>query len=519
MDVEKGRVPDNNVIAPASDQESVRPESGSRAGRKLGPEGSTGRGSAGFLPSILRFLNRAEARGIAPVPVEERTEKRAINVFTLWWTMNANILAITFGMLAPSFGLGLRDASLVIIFFSLLTAAPTSYLSTLGPKTGMRQMVQARYSWGRYLVTLPVILNLATLTGFCVVMAVIGGQCLSAVAGEGSLTPNVGIVIMALLSLFISFCGFRVLHYYERWASIPAVIAIIVATGCGGEGLKLQSTPPVTTVAAVFSFGMIVASYMIPWAALASDFTTYLEPSTSAIIIFVYSFVGLVTPPVLLMILGAAIAGAVPSNPTWEAGYDRNLVGGVLDAMLTPAGGFGKFLVVVLSFSLLGNLSATSYSVSLNLQQLFAPLTRGSEILKRVPRYAYTILLTALVIPIGIRAAQDFFVSLENFLGLIGYWSAAFVSLLMVEHLWFRGGDCASYDPAIWNDGARLPIGVAALVSSVLSFLLVVPSMSQVWWTGPIAQVTGDLGFEFAFVVTGLLYVPFRTLEKHLTKR
>lgn len=243
------------------------------------------------------------------------------------------------------------------------------------------------------------------------------------------------------------------------------------------------------------------------------------EPATNSIKIFAYSFAGLVTPPVLLMILGAAIAGAVPLNPTWEAGYDRNLVGGVLDAMLTPAGGFGKFLVVVLSFSLLGNLSATSYSVSLNLQQLFAPLTRGSEILKRVPRYAYTILLTALVIPIGIRAAQDFFVSLENFLGLIGYWSAAFVSLLMVEHLWFRAGDCDSYDPAIWNDGARLPIGVAALVSSVLSFLLVVPSMSQIWWTGPIARVTGDLGFEFAFVVTGLLYVPFRTLEKHLTKR
>lgn len=121
-------------------------------------------------------------------------------------------------------------------------------------------------------------------------MAVIGGQCLSAVAGEGSLTPNVGIVIMALLSLFISFCGFRVLHFYERWASIPAVIAIVVATGCGGEGLKLQSTPPVATVTAVFSFGMIVASYMIPWAALASDFTTYLEPSTPAYVIFVLFF-------------------------------------------------------------------------------------------------------------------------------------------------------------------------------------------------------------------------------------
>lgn len=508
MDIEKGKLPGDGVMEPAPGGSSVLP----------GNSGSPRRGGA-LLSTVLGFLNRAEARGISPVPLEERTETRTVNVFTLWWTMNANILAITFGMLAPSFGLGLLDASLVIIFFSLLTATLPSYLSILGPKTGMRQMVQARYSWGRYVVTLPVVLNLATLTGFCVIMSVIGGQCLSAVAGEGSLTPNVGIVIMSLLSFLISFCGFKVLHLYERWASIPAIIAIIIATGCGGESLKMQPESPVATVQAVFSFGMIVASYMVPWAALASDFTTYLEPSTSGIKVFIYTFAGLVTPPVLLMILGAAIAGAIPSNPSWEAGYDRNLVGGALDAMLTPAGGFGKFLVVVLSFSLLGNLSATSYSITLNLQQLFAPLAHGSGILTRVPRYAYAVVLTAIVIPVGIRAAQDFFLSLENFLGLIGYWSSAFVAVLLVEHLWFRAGDCSTYDPAIWNAGSQLPVGAAALMSSLLSFALVVPSMSQVWWTGPIAEVTGDLGFEFAFVVTGLLYVPFRMVEKRLTGR
>lgn len=51
-------------------------------------------------------------------------------------------------MLAPSFGLGLRDGALVILFFSLLTTLLPAYLCTLGPKTGMRQMVQARYSFG-----------------------------------------------------------------------------------------------------------------------------------------------------------------------------------------------------------------------------------------------------------------------------------------------------------------------------------------------------------------------------------
>lgn len=55
---------------------------------------------------------------------------------------------ITFGMLGPSYGLALRDSSLVILFFTLLSALAPAFLGTLGPKTGMRQMVQARFSFG-----------------------------------------------------------------------------------------------------------------------------------------------------------------------------------------------------------------------------------------------------------------------------------------------------------------------------------------------------------------------------------
>ena len=46
------------------------------------------------------------------------------------------------------YGLSLRDSSLIILFFTLLTTLLPAYLSTLGPKLGMRQMVQARYSFG-----------------------------------------------------------------------------------------------------------------------------------------------------------------------------------------------------------------------------------------------------------------------------------------------------------------------------------------------------------------------------------
>jgi len=83
-----------------------------------------------------------------------------------------------------------------------------------------------------------------------------------------------------------------------------------------------------------------------------------------------------------------------------------------------------------------------------------------------------------------------------------------------MEHFYFRKGNFALYDIQFWNVPSRLPLGAAALGSSILSFALVIPSMNQVLYTGPIARKTGDIGFEVAMVVTALLYVPLRHLEK-----
>jgi purine-cytosine permease-like protein len=212
------------------------------------------------------------------------------------------------------------------------------------------------------------------------------------------------------------------------------------------------------------------------------------------------------------MILGAAIGGAVPNNPTWYEGYEAYSVGGVLAAMLTSAGGFGQFVVVILSFSVLGNIAASLYSITLNFQILL-------PILVRVPRAAFAIIITAIVIPVSIKAAETFFVALENFIGVIGYWSAAFTAIVVTEHVVFRKSDCSTYDHASWNVMSALPTGIPAVAAFLLSFGLIVPCMSQVWYVGPIAETTGDIGFEIALCLAPILYIPLRTLEVRLRKR
>jgi purine-cytosine permease-like protein len=225
--------------------------------------------------------------------------------------------------------------------------------------------------------------------------------------------------------------------------------------------------------------------------------------------LFTYIYAGYVIPTILLMVLGAAIGGAVPNVPAWAAAYESYSAGGVLASMLTPAGGFGKFIVVILAFSVIGNIGISMYSIALNIQMFLT-------VLVKVPRSIFSIIVTAILIPVSIEAAKNFFVSLENFLGVISYWSASFVAIMMVEFAFFRKMDESTYDEAIWNVGSKLPPGIAAISAGICSFGLVVPCMAQIWYTGPIAETTGDIGFEVAFVLSAVLYAPFRTLEIRL---
>lgn len=163
---------------------------------------------------------------------------------------------------------------------------------------------------------------------------------------------------------------------------------------------------------------------------------------------------------------------------------------------------------------MLGNLSATMYSITLNFQ-MFLPW------LFRVPRIVFSIVITAIVIGVAIEAAKSFFVNLENFIGVIGYWSAAFIGVVLTDHVIFRRQNFNSYteDENAWDDAKKLPPGFAAIGAAVLCFGLVIPGMAQIWFTGPIAETTGDIGLEFALVLSALLYVPLRYVERNVYGR
>ena len=75
--------------------------------------------------------------------------------------------------------------------------------------------------------------------------------------------------------------------------------------------------------------------------------------------LYIYIFLGQYLPTATLMILGAAIGGALPNVPTWSEAYDSYSVGGVVTVMLTStAGTYGKVIAVLLALTLTGVLAA-----------------------------------------------------------------------------------------------------------------------------------------------------------------
>lgn len=200
------------------------------------------------------------------------------------------------------------------------------------------------------------------------------------------------------------------------------------------------------------------------------------------------------------------MGGAVPLVEGWSDAYEAYGAGGVLAEMLSISGGFGKFVLVLLALSVLGNIAISMYSIALNLQMIL-------PFFAKIPRYFFILVVIIVMIPTAIKAAEQWEESLENFLALIGYWAGCFDAILIEEMVIFRRMDFSTYDHAIWNVGRRLPSGIPAIAASICSMGLVVPGMAEVWFTGPIAEKTGDIGFEMAFFVTALCYLPFRWLE------
>ncbi|KAJ3811650.1 permease for cytosine/purines, uracil, thiamine, allantoin-domain-containing protein [Lentinula aff. lateritia] len=470
------------------------------------------------LWAIVLFLDKygVEARGIERVLPDERTQTSPLAPFWMWLAANMTISTFAIGVLAQSiFFLGLKEAALTIIFFNLLCTLPVAYFSTWGPKLGLRQLTLSRFSFGYATAQLPIVLNCIACVGWSIVNSIVGAQTLRAVSTSHQIPTAAGIVVIAILTIVVSFMGYRVVHLYEQYSWIPVVVIFFIYLGqiarfaesdFGGAGSVEAGN--------VLSFGATVAGFALGWTSLAADYTVRMPEDMSSYKIFFWTYLGLNTPLILVEILGAAAMTTFAQKTTWEDAYNDNSVGGLLGAGLAgPMGGFGSFLLVILAMSIVANNIPNMYSLALTFQNLH-PYAQA------IPRIVIVILGSVVYIVLAIVGASHFEEWLDTLLVILSYWLAIFSTILIEEHLIFRKGKWSNYVPDDFNNWKKLPLGVASFLALGCGVAGAVLGMAQVWYVGVIGRMIGDpefggdIGFELAFAFTAVTYPPLRYLEK-----
>ena len=361
-----------------------------------------------------------------------------------------------------------------------------------------------------------VILNIIVLLGYSLLDCVVGGQILSAVSPNGSMSVVVGVIIVAVITWAVTTFGISVFHYYERYAFIPQIIVFSILFGVSAKHYDL-TTPSAgdsrTVAGDRLSFFSICLSAAITYGGLGADYFVYWPTTTSRLLIFAATLLGLSVSFAFALVLGIGLGSGINSYPpygnAWTDSQGGSGSGALLVAGFEPLHDFGKFCAVIAALGVIANTIPPTYSSGVDFQILGRYATK-------VPRVIWNTVGVIIYTVCALVGRDHLAVIFTNFLALMGYWVAIWFAIILEEYLIFRRS-AKAYNWAAWDDREKLPLGIAALVAFLIGYAGSVISMAQVWYIGPIARLIGEYGGDagnyVGFSWAALVYPPLRWLE------
>jgi NCS1 nucleoside transporter family len=458
-------------------------------------------------------IDRKRPENKHPVPWREQ-----LSMALLWASGTMNTSCFATGFLGAEFCLSLKQSIVITIFASLLGGALTGFCATFGAATGLRQISVSRYSFGWWPNKLVALLNSIQQMGWAAVSCITGGLALTAVS-DGHVSLVLGIIILAVVALIISFIGLKAILVYERYAWAIFFVIFLIFYGETGK-YAYNSTPPKAATGANLSASAlnllaIVYGSSASWCTMASDYYVHYPVNVSRVKVFFMTAFGIGIPTSIGMVAGCVVSSGFNNKPEWGDIYNDQGVGYLIQAMLYPRG-FAKFLLTLLVLSGINVNVISIYSAAISFQQLARPFAA-------IPRFIWTFFCFACILALALGGREELNTYLQDFLSLLGYWCTSYAVILWEEHFIFRKGRFDTYDLEGWNDPARLPLGLAAATAFLLGVVAWCMGMWETWFVGPLAKTIGDGGGdvanEFTFVVTALSYVPARYLELKFFRR
>jgi NCS1 family nucleobase:cation symporter-1 len=443
--------------------------------------------------NVLRGI-RVEDTGTAIVEGAVHEDQRSMPLDHVFWShfsRNLGPSGWVIGILAATLGLGFWWGLAAIVIGNLLGSVPVAFCALMGPQTGLTQMEDSRFAFGRAGTRLPSFINWICCVGWDAVNNVPSTIALIALlALTGATLPFwLGLALLAGLQMIGSVYGHDVVQMVQKVLGyvLLVVFGIIGYLAVAHGGSIAAPAQPITL--ATFLLGIsLVASFNLGWAPYSADYTRYLPPSTAPAKIFTLSFLGMFSSGLLIEIAGLLTASAIPDTTP----------GALITSITTLTGGFAPLALFAIAIS----------SVAVNSQNdntaAYSLISAGV----RLPRYLSAIVTGALGYVIAVAGAGQFALLYSNYLVVLVYWIAPWLGIMLADwYLHRKNGLETSYEPG-WSVGASIFVVVTVATIALFSSTSV--------YTGPIAKLLGgtDIGFFVGFFVAAGVYIALRSPKR-----
>ena len=171
---------------------------------------------------------------------------------------------------------------------------------------------------------------------------------------NGKFPTWAGVIVICTSVWIICALGISWIHRLDTYVWIPPLIVWCVAAGTGASSFTSEPSKHLQgadKAAAVLTYMASIFSFSVSWVNCAADYNVRMPVDTPRWKIFSATYIGIFVPTVLVQSLGAAMYSGVVTNVAWKDAYTSSSIGGLLKMALEPAGGFGKFLMVLAALS------------------------------------------------------------------------------------------------------------------------------------------------------------------------
>ena len=371
---------------------------------------------------------KLDAHSVEPIP---EADKDSTGPQQMWIWAGANIAPINWilGAVGIILGLGTVETVLIVVLGNVVGCALFAFLTVMGHRTGVNQMVLSRSAFGRrggYITAVLQFLMTLFWIGVNTYFPVkIGVAILGHFGVPDSFVTNfIVVTFVMVIQVVVGVFGFYLIRTFEKYTvPITAVIMLVMSglawsrPGIVNWGLTSKLAPADHLAAITLLTTAIGIGWGISWVTWASDYSRFVPRTVSSKAVWAYSYVGMVVPSAWLAALGATIASVTTTT----------------DPARMVAAVFGPVVSILVLFAVLHGPVAT------NILNVYSSALAAMSFGVRLPRQVLG--LIAGVIGYGVTiwflVQPSFAGAFDNWMASMVLWMAPWAGIVLADYYFF----------------------------------------------------------------------------------